>query len=288
MTPNRALYVTLLLIAASVTLGIRSYSQAESRIVADLNQALHLSVLQNQSLWLSTDSIQTYARLQQTLHAPIAVNSGNRAFTEALTIPQLKDKSQLSLHILKKGDKNTLDYIPHDCIASDTLMWLSNAAESSGITLSFRGYARCSAADVLALSDLTLPGLLLLSALLWGGMSCLTLHRKSRKNPRRTADDNLVVYGNLSLSRHENCFYNPQHEKLHLTPMQYALMEMFYLSPSHQLARHDICQALWPGKENADETLYTLIRRLKPIIENNSNLRITTDRGRAYGLEINE
>lgn len=72
MTPNRALYVTLLLIAASVTLGIRSYSQAESRIVADLNQALHLSVLQNQSLWLSTDSIQTYARLQQTLHAPIA------------------------------------------------------------------------------------------------------------------------------------------------------------------------------------------------------------------------
>ena len=286
MTPNRALYVTLLLIAASVTLGIRSYSQAESRIVADLNQALHLSVLQNQSLWLSTDSIQTYARLQQTLHAPIAVNSGNRAFTEALTIPQLKGKSQLSLHILKKGDNNTLDYIPHDCIASDTLMWLSDAAESSGLTLSFRGYARCS--DVLALSDLTLPGLLLLSALLWGGMSCLMLHRKSQKNPRRTADDNLVVYGNLSLSRHENCFYNPQHEKLHLTPMQYALMEMFYLSPSHQLTRPDICQALWPGKENADETLYTLIRRLKPIIENNSNLRITTDRGRAYGLEINE
>lgn len=70
--------------------------------------------------------------------------------------------------------------------------------------------------------------------------------------------------------------------------MQYALMEMFYLSPSHQLARHDICQALWPGKENADETLYTLIRRLKPIIENNSNLRINTDRGRSYGLEINE
>lgn len=288
MTPNRALYVTLLLIAASVTLGIRSYSQAESRIVADLNQALHLSVLQNQSLWLSTDSIQTYARLQQTLHAPIAVNSGNRAFTEALTIPQLKGKSQLSLRILKKGDNNTLDYIPHDCIASDTLMWLSNAAESSGLTLSFRGYACCSAADVLALSDLTLPGLLLLSALLWGGMSCLMLHKKSRKNPRRTANDNLVVYGNLSLSRRENCFYNLQHEKLHLTPMQYALMEMFYLSPSHQLARHDICQVLWPGKENADETLYTLIRRLKPIIENNSNLRITTDRGRAYGLEINE
>lgn len=68
--------------------------------------------------------------------------------------------------------------------------------------------------------------------------------------------------------------------------MQYTLMEMFYLSSSHLLFKSDICQSLWPGKDNADETLYTLIRRLKPIVEDNSNLRITTDRGRAYGLEI--
>lgn len=65
-----------------------------------------------------------------------------------------------------------------------------------------------------------------------------------------------------------------------------TLMEMFYLSSSHLLFKSDICQSLWPGKDNADETLYTLIRRLKPIVEDNSNLRITTDRGRAYGLEI--
>ena len=81
-------------------------------------------------------------------------------------------------------------------------------------------------------------------------------------------------------------FYNEQQEKLKLTPMQYTLMEMFYLSSSHLLFKSDICQSLWPGKDNADETLYTLIRRLKPIVEDNSNLRITTDRGRAYGLEI--
>jgi GTP-binding protein TypA/BipA len=32
-----------------------------------------------------------------------------------------------------------------------------------------------------------------------------------------------------------------------LTPMQYTLMEMFYLSSSHLLFKSDICQSLWPG-----------------------------------------
>lgn len=50
--------------------------------------------------------------------------------------------------------------------------------------------------------------------------------------------------------------------------------------------RSDICESLWLGKINADETLNTLIRRLRPLVEENSNLRITTDRGRAYVLEI--
>ena len=41
----------------------------------------------------------------------------------------------------------------------------------------------------------------------------------------------------------------------------------------------------WQGecRRNAE-----LIRRLRPLIEENSNLKITTDRGRAYQLEIKE
>ena len=73
-----------------------------------------------------------------------------------------------------------------------------------------------------------------------------------------------------------------------LTPQQYKIMEMFFLSSSHILPRVDICDTLWPGKDNADETLNTLIRRLRPLVEDNSNLKITTDRGRAYQLEIKE
>jgi DNA-binding SARP family transcriptional activator len=63
-------------------------------------------------------------------------------------------------------------------------------------------------------------------------------------------------------------------------------MEMLWLSPSRQLSKTEICDALWPKKPDANETLYTLIRRLKPIIEQHSDLKIEVDRGKSYGLII--
>lgn len=112
------------------------------------------------------------------------------------------------------------------------------------------------------------------------------MRRKQAETP--VQKENLIAFGNLTFSCDKACFYKEDQEKLRLTPQQYKVMEMFYLTSSHILARTDICEALWPGKENADETLNTLIRRLRPLIEENSNLKITTDRGRAYQLEIKE
>ena len=68
--------------------------------------------------------------------------------------------------------------------------------------------------------------------------------------------------------------------------MQQQLMELFFRAPNHTLSKTEICEALWPKKEDADETLYTLIRRLKPIVEQHSNLKIEADRGKAYELKI--
>ena len=276
---NLSIAITFLLILLSFGFGYRSYSQAEQRVVSDLNQALQRTVLQNKGLWLNADTIQTYA---------VSVNGSHRAFTEALSITGLKDVSTLSLHILKKNSPATVfNEIPAGCLASDTLVWLSTTADASGLTLSFRGYARCSATMLFSLSKQTIPATLLLAALLWGGFTFFYFRRRTKTNASNgQQQENFITFGNLSLSLQEACFYNEQQEKLKLTPMQYTLMEMFYLSSSHLLFKSDICQSLWPGKDNADETLYTLIRRLKPIVEDNSNLRITTDRGRAYGLEI--
>jgi len=68
--------------------------------------------------------------------------------------------------------------------------------------------------------------------------------------------------------------------------MQHQLMEMFFQSPSHSLTKKEICNALWPKKPDASETLYTLIKRLKPVVEQHSCLKIESDRSKAYSLKV--
>jgi DNA-binding response OmpR family regulator len=95
----------------------------------------------------------------------------------------------------------------------------------------------------------------------------------------------LQQYGGLNYSAREGRFFDAQGEYVRLTPMQQQLMEMFFRSDTHLLTKTEICSTLWPKKEDACETLYTLIRRLKPIIEQHSDLKIESDRGRAYELK---
>ena len=68
--------------------------------------------------------------------------------------------------------------------------------------------------------------------------------------------------------------------------MQHELMRMFFRADGHKLSKDEICSALWPGKPDASETLYTLIRRLKQVIEPNTGIKIESERGRAYKLVI--
>ena len=96
----------------------------------------------------------------------------------------------------------------------------------------------------------------------------------------------MIHYGGLQFSESENLFYAKDGHLVQLTPMQHQLMEMFFQSPSHSLTKREICNALWPKKPDASETLYTLIRRLKPVIEQHSDLKIESDRSKAYQLKI--
>ena len=63
------------------------------------------------------------------------------------------------------------------------------------------------------------------------------------------------------------------------------IVQLFLESPTRELTKQQICDALWPRKDNAAETLYTLIHRIKPILDAHSDLRITSNRGRSYRLE---
>ncbi len=136
--------------------------------------------------------------------------------------------------------------------------------------------AKCSAATIFSLSDQRPASVLWTMAMLWS-LYCFWHYRKQVP---------LVTFGGLAYSEHESRFYNAKGKQVKLTPMQQQLMEMFFHSESHQLSKAEICDALWPKKDDANDTLYTLIRRLKPIIEEHSDLKIESDRGKSYELKI--
>ena len=133
-----------------------------------------------------------------------------------------------------------------------------------------------STATIFSLSDQR-PSMVLWSVVLLWGLFCLYQHRKCMS---------LGLYGGLALQ--EGRFIDAKGCEVKLTPMQQQLMEMFFQSPAHSLTKAEICAALWPGKPDASETLYTLIKRLKPVVERHSSLRITSDRSKAYRLITDE
>ena len=71
-----------------------------------------------------------------------------------------------------------------------------------------------------------------------------------------------------------------------LTPMQEQLVSLLMSAPSRSMSKQDICQALWPGKPDASETLYTLVRRTKQVLEAEGRMRIASERGRSYRIDL--
>ena len=185
-----------------------------------------------------------------------------QAYRDHLSIVQLKDKSILSYDV--SGAESAL--------CSRQMAW-----KNSNRTILFRSYANCSFMTVFGMSDQRLPLVLSLLGLLWLFLSMRYIRRNN---------ENMLVFGTLSYALCEQQFYGNGHKPLKLTPMQEQLMRMFMYSDGHKLAKEAICKALWPKKDDAAETLYTLIRRLKPVIEENSNVRIAVERGKAYELTV--
>jgi hypothetical protein len=159
--------------------------------------------------------------------------------------------------------------------------------------LEFRAYAHCSEATIFSLSDQRPATILWLLTGFWAiflwyrrhqtkAKAPLCLSPASGSSPLPSSFGN--TYGGLTYSELDSCFYADDGCQVQLTPMQHQLMQMFFLSPSHSLTKTEICNALWPKKPDASDTLYTLIRRLKPIVERHSNLRIASDRRKSYRL----
>lgn len=138
-----------------------------------------------------------------------------------------------------------------------------------------------------AISDQRASGVLALLAALWMLLYWGGVCRLSSKQNSGSLD---IVSGHVAVTMYDSVnrrFYGQGH-LLHFTPMQQKLMEMFMEAPTHLLTQREICDRLWPKKPDASATLYTLIRRLKPILKQEMQARIECHRGEAYQLIFSE
>ena len=149
----------------------------------------------------------------------------------------------------------------------------------------FKAYAHCSEATVFSLSDQRPATILWVMTGLWAMLMWYRRSQTAHDEPLSVAVVNGNAFGGLTYSEENGRFYAADGSQVQLTPMQHQLMEMFFRSPSHSLTKTEICDALWPKKPDASETLYTLIRRLKPVVEQHSDLKIESDRSKSYSLK---
>ena len=235
MKQRYTVIVLFALILMSSLTSVDSYRSTSRMVSEDMERALTLTMLEQQSDVISPDTI--------------------RKFNSHLQIAELRGKATLAVDVRARQ---------------------------------FRAYAHCSEATIFSLSDQRPAGILWMLTGFW---ALFVWYRRRQ----RIAVGHLLLsvpsgcsYGGLVYAEEEGRFYGANGDAVSLTPMQHQLMEMFFHSPTHTLTKTEICNALWPKKPDANDTLYTLIRRLKPVVEQHSNLKIESDRSKAYRLVINQ
>lgn len=252
MKPIIAIIVFFSLMVLSLSLGYANYMTAKENIIEDVNQALVKTVLSSNPERITADTL--------------------RIFKSNLQIGQLKGTSYLSL---------CTDEPSRVSFCSDTVSF-----KTAHERLYIRAYPNCSKATIFSLSEQTIPSALLTASMLWGMFSLLYLRRKKNAIVSTAPAKHTVQFGNLSFSASSCQFYNELKEEIYFTSMQRSFMRMLMESEEKRVSIDDICHNLWPGKDNAKESLYTLVHRLKPTLESNTNLKIMTDKDGYYRLSL--
>ena len=274
LSPYHTLLVFAILMMSAIFSSVSNYRKAQYAIIKDMDQALALTLQERQYQWITPDTIQSYR--------------------SHLSIDLLKQTSILcyAMKEERKGKEETEGEWKESTLTSRTMFLAKNHIQ---------GYANCSMFDVWGMSDQRTSMILTLMATLWAIWAVYYLRKKNEGNTTETSlalqgHSNTVLtttspklhlskrqfFGTLSYSLSDDTFYKKESdETINFTPMQHQLMQMFFENEHHKLSKKEICDALWPKKTDASATLYTLIRRIKPIIENH-NLMIESERGKAY------
>ena len=175
-----------------------------------------------------------------------------RCYRNCLTIAELKDTAGIAMYTVRRDGRLETKLVAE---------------------------ANCSFATTFMMSDQKASGSLLMVGMLWLLGSLWYVRRNKPELIVQGLSYGGIVYNN-------DKFMTQSGEQIHLTPMQHSLLKMFITAETHTLSKQEICDRLWPKKPDANDTLYTLIKRIKPIVETHSTLKIESDRGKSYSLKI--
>jgi len=258
------MFIPLALMIASLVSSCFSYSNARRDITDDLNDVMIALANENSELWTRQDTIAALRQMHETTHKPLIYQASDLNFRNTA----LKDEAYFTLALVDK--KNAAPKIQGNKIASDSIMIVPEKA-IDGLAIQLQGFADCSIASVFAASDQTLPGILFALSIL--SMASIFVWRRK---------ETVLSHSDAFLSTSTASFI----EEIKLTPMQRQLTQMLLDAPDRKVDKTTLCAALWGNKSNADESLYTLIRRTKTALAD-TNIEIICNRGDSYELRIN-
>lgn len=258
------IFIPLALMLASMISCCLSYSKAKQNIAEDLNDAMFALANENSELWTRPDTIAAMRQMHETTHKPLIYQASDVKFR----IPSLKDEAYFTLALVDK--QNRAPKIGENKIASDSIMLVPRGA-SEGVAVQLQGFAECSVASVFSASDQTLPGILLSLSM----MSMVGMFVWKRKTAAM-ADAGAVA---LTVA--------PSLDGIRLTPMQRQFARLLLDAPEMRVDKRTLCETLWGNKSNAEESLYTLVRRTKAALAE-ANMEIVCNRGESYELRVND
>ena len=262
-TLRYAMIVPLALMIASIISSCSSYSQARQNIADELNSAMIALADENSELWTRPETIAAIRQMHEVTHKPLIYQASNFNFRNT----SLKDATYFTLALVDK--QNIAPKIQGDKIASDSILLVPQYG-NDGLAVQIQGFADCSMASIFYTSDQTLPGILFsLSILLMASM--LIWKRKETETPEA---EFIAVSSSPSL------------DGIKLTPMQRQLTRMLLEAPGMKVDKRSLCESLWGNKSNAEESLYTLVKRTKDALAE-TNMEIVCNRGDSYELRIN-
>lgn len=256
-------FIPLAMLIASVVSGCFSYSKARQNITDDLNDAMIALTNENCGLWTRQDTVTALRQMYVATGKPLIFQASDITFRT----PALKNTAYYSLALV--DNNNAAPTIQGDKIISDSII-LVPESRVNGFVIQVQGFAECSVASVLAISDQRVPGVLLSLSLI--SMASMFVWR------RKT----LIQ---LPISEMPMSITPLTLDGIKLTPMQRQLTQMLLDAPDRRVDKTTLCTALWGNKSNAEESLYTLIRRTKIALAD-KDIEIICNRGDSYELRV--